>query len=111
MKLSSKSTKSILKFTFISILLTNCAIYENNNVSKQQYEISKVEINPDNIHTNLVRFKVPENTGFEVAEKLKEMGILINGSYTDLRMVAHYGIDNKHIDKTIESMSKVMNSI
>ena len=74
-------------------------------------EISKVEINPDNIHTNLVRFKVPENTGFEVAEKLKEMGILINGSYTDLRMVAHYGIDNKHIDKTIESMSKVMNSI
>ncbi len=74
-------------------------------------EISKVEINPDNIHTNLVRFKVPENTGFEVAEKLKEMGILINGSYTDLRMVAHYGIDNKQIDKTIESMSKVMNSI
>ena len=50
-------------------------------------------------------------TGFEVAEKLKEMGILINGSYTDLRMVAHYGIDHKHIDKTIESMSKVMNSI
>ncbi len=74
-------------------------------------EISKVEINPNNIHTNLVRFKVPENTGFEVAEKLKEMGILINGSYTDLRMVAHYGIDHKHIDKTIESMSKVMNSI
>ena len=74
-------------------------------------EISKVEINPDNIHTNLVRFKVPENTGFEVAEKLKDMGILINGSYTDLRMVAHYGIDNKHIDKAIASMSKVMNSI
>ena len=47
----------------------------------------------------------------EDIEKLKEMGILINGSYTDLRMVAHYGIDNKHIDKTIESMSKVMNSI
>ncbi len=54
---------------------------------------------------------MPENSGFEVAEKLKELGILINGSYTDLRMVAHYGIDSKDIDNAIHSMSKVMNSI
>ena len=74
-------------------------------------EISKIVINPDNIHTNLVKFKVPENKGFEVSEKLKDIGILINGSYTELRMVSHYGIDSKDIDKTIESMSKVMNSI
>ena len=74
-------------------------------------EINKIDINPDNIHTNLVRFKVPENTGFEVAEKLKDLGILINGSYTDLRMVPHYGINSKDIDNTIQSMAKVMNSI
>jgi threonine aldolase len=74
-------------------------------------EINKIEINPDNIHTNLVRFKVPENTGFEVTEKLKDLGILINGSYTDLRMVPHYGINSKDIDSTIHLMSKVMNSI
>ena len=74
-------------------------------------EISKITIKPDNIHTNLVKFKVPENKGFEVSEKLKDFGILINGSYTDLRMVSHYGINSKDIDKTIESMSKVMNTI
>ena len=74
-------------------------------------EISKVEINPDNIHTNLVKFKVPENKGFEGSDKLKDFGILINGSYTELRMVPHYGIESEHIDTTISSMSKVMNSI
>ena len=69
-----------------------------------QFHIEAVE-NRENF---LSKFR---EIGISNAEKLKEMGILINGSYTDLRMVAHYGIDNKHIDKTIESMSKVMNSI
>ena len=74
-------------------------------------EISKIHINPDNIHTNLVKFKVPENKGFEVSEKLRELGIIINGSYTELRMVPHYGIESDHIDTTIQSMSKVMNTV
>jgi threonine aldolase len=74
-------------------------------------EMDIIEIDSDNIYTNLVRFKITNQKGFEFAEKLKELGVYINGGESDLRMVTHYGIESSDIDKTIEAVSKAVNLI
>jgi len=74
-------------------------------------EMDIIEVDADNIYTNLVRFKITNQKGFEFAEKLKEFGVHINGGESDLRMVTHYGIESSDIDKTIEAVSKAVNVI
>lgn len=67
-----------------------------------------IEIDLDALQTNIVRFGVPDQKGNEIAARLKEEGVIINGGDSDLRFVPHYGIDSEDIDIAIVAMDKIM---
>jgi threonine aldolase len=67
-----------------------------------------IEIDLDALETNIVRFGVPDQKGNEIAARLKEEGVIINGGDSDLRFVPHYGIDSEDIDIAIVAMDKIM---
>jgi len=71
-------------------------------------EMPGIDIDLATVETNIVRFGVPAHKGNEIAGRLKEEGVLINGGDSDLRFVPHYGIDSEDIDIAIVAMDKVM---
>ncbi len=74
-------------------------------------ELPGIELEPERIQTNIVRFGVPNGSGNRIAALLKEQGVYINGGDSDLRMVTHYGIDSEDIDFTLIAMRSVMADI
>ncbi len=74
-------------------------------------EIDGIVLDPTEIVTNIVRFGVPKGTGNEIAARLKDEGVYINGGDADLRIVTHYGVDSEDIDFTLLAMRKVMSEI
>ncbi|GIT18108.1 MAG: hypothetical protein CM1200mP39_09140 [Dehalococcoidia bacterium] len=44
-----------------------------------------ISVDPEHIQTNIIRFKVPPHTGNQIASRLKEEGVYINGGDSDLR--------------------------
>ena len=71
-------------------------------------EMPGIDIDLTTVETNIVRFSVPAHTGMEIAGRLKEEGVYINGGDSDLRFVPHYGIDSEDVDIAINAMNKVM---
>ena len=71
-------------------------------------EMRGIEIDLATVETNIVRFGVPAHRGNEIAARLKDEGVLINGGDSDLRMVPHYGIDSEDVDIAINAMERVM---
>jgi threonine aldolase len=71
-------------------------------------EMPGIDIDLGALETNIVRFGVPDHKGNEIAARLKEEGVIINGGDSDLRFVPHYGIDSEDIDIAIVAMDKIM---
>jgi len=71
-------------------------------------EINGIEIEPEELPTNLVFFKVPEGRSKEFATKLEEKGIKV-GEREDSRwrLVTHYGITSDDIDYSLEVINTV----
>ena len=87
---------------------------DHHNASRLAFGLSElpgIALDPHNIHTNIVRFGVPRDTGDQIASLLKDNGVHINGGSSDLRMVTHFGILDEDIDFTLTAMSKVMSDI
>tara|TARA_Y100000590_G_scaffold147621_1_gene169478 strand:- start:20865 stop:21899 length:1035 start_codon:yes stop_codon:yes gene_type:complete len=73
--------------------------------------ISELDINPNRIQTNIVRFNIPSGKGEIIANYLKSEGIHINPGKFDLRMVTHRGISVEDIDISLLAMEKVIKKI
>ena len=73
--------------------------------------ISELEINPNRIQTNIVRFNIPSGKGEIIANHLKSEGIYINPGKFDLRMVTHRCISAEDIDISLLAMEKVIKKI
>ncbi|MQG39107.1 MAG: low-specificity L-threonine aldolase [SAR202 cluster bacterium] len=71
-------------------------------------EINGIEIQPEELPTNLVFFKVPEGRSKEFATKLGQKGIKV-GEREDSRwrLVTHYGITSDDIDYSLEVINNV----
>ena len=71
-------------------------------------EIKGIEIQPEELPTNLVFFKVPEGRSKEFATKLGKKGIKV-GEREDSRwrLVTHYGITSGDIDYSLEVIQSV----
>ena len=71
-------------------------------------EINGIEIEPEELQTNLVFFKVPEGRSKEFATKLGEKGIRV-GEREDSRwrLVTHYGITSDDIDYSLQVINSV----
>ena len=67
-------------------------------------EIGALELEPDLIQTNIVRFGVPAGRGEEIAAALRSAGILVNPGSAELRMVTHYGISAADVDAVLRAM-------
>jgi threonine aldolase len=70
-----------------------------------------VELDPDLIQTNIVRFGIPSGRGAEIAAELRRAGVLINSGASELRMVTHYGITAQDITATIEAMRAALAAV
>lgn len=75
-------------------------------------EIPGININPDTVETNIIYFKVGEQTGFtapELVGKLKRKGVLCLAPSVDtIRMVTHKDIDDEDIDHAIEAFRAIL---
>ena len=70
-----------------------------------------VELDPDLIRTNIVRFGIPSGQGVEIAAELHRNGVLINPGESELRMVTHYGITAADVTATIEAMRAALAAV
>ena len=70
-----------------------------------------ISVDPEHIQTNIIRFKVPPHTGNQIASRLKEEGVYINGGDSDLRIVTHYGVTNDDYEFAISALDRVMREI
>lgn len=75
-------------------------------------KISEIIIDTEYVKTNILRFDLANNINLnEFESELKKEGIIFNSSYGSIRMVTHYGITSKDIDKVIEIITKVVKNL
>lgn len=72
--------------------------------------LKDVKIDPESVQTNIVIFDVSEAelSANEICEKLKDEGILAIGFGNLIRMVTHYDVSSEDIEKTLETISKIL---
>jgi threonine aldolase len=70
-----------------------------------------IDLEPDLIQTNIVRFEVAPGRGNEIAAELRRAGVLINPGTSELRMVTHYGITAQDITATLEAMRAALATV
>ena len=70
-----------------------------------------IDLEPDLIQTNIVRFEVAPGRGNEIAAELRRAGVLINPGTSELRMVTHYGITAQDVTATLEAMRAALATV
>ena len=81
------------------------------HIASRMAEMNGISVDPEHIQTNIIRFKVPPHTGNQIASRLKEEGVYINGGDSDLRIVTHYGVTNDDYEFAISALDRVMREI
>lgn len=74
-------------------------------------EMPGIEIDPENIETNIIFFKVKRDdlTAPELIEKLKQRGVLaLSLSSEDIRMVTHKDVDDSDVKHAIEAFKEIL---
>lgn len=82
-------------------------------LAKGLAEIDGIEINLDNVHTNMVFFKLSDELGLttaQVAESMQEThNVWLSGGYgTEFRAVTHYWIDDAGIEAFLGGMRQAI---
>ena len=83
---------------------------DHANASKLAHGLANIDgigIDPTRVKTNIVYFDIPAGTGREIADKLRERGIMVNAGDPVMRMVAHYGVESEDVDYTLIAMSEI----
>ena len=80
-------------------------------IATRMAEMKGISVDPEHIQTNIIRFRVPSHTGNQIASRLKEEGVYINGGDSDLRLVTHYGVTNEDYEFAISALDRVMREL
>ena len=80
-------------------------------IATRMAEMKGISVDPEHIQTNIIRFRVPSRTGNQIASRLKEEGVYINGGDSDLRIVTHYGVTNEDYEFAISALDRVMREL
>ena len=80
-------------------------------IATRMAEMKGISVDPEHIQTNIIRFRVPSHTGNQIASRLKEEGVYINGGDSDLRIVTHYGLTNEDYEFAISALDRVMREL
>jgi len=73
-------------------------------------ELKGISINPDHVETNIVIFDVAQTgmTAREIAEKMKEEGVLIHPfGKTEIRMVTHLDVNRDDVETALKAFRKI----
>ena len=81
------------------------------HIASRMAEMKGISVDPEHIQTNIFRFRVPPHTGNQIASRLKEEGVYINGGDSDLRIVTHYGVTNDDYEFAISALDRVMSEL
>ena len=84
--------------------------HENaKNLALQIAELSGIEIEPQNVQTNIIMIKVSSMPAEQLVEKLKSQGVLaLAGASDAIRMVTNLHISKKDIDYTVSVFKKAV---
>ena len=74
-------------------------------------EIQGIVLDPETVRTNIVYFRTERDIGQELARRLRQCGILLDGEKKLSRMVTHYGVSREDIDYLLLSLSQAMQDI
>ena len=84
---------------------------DNARAKKFAEELSKIdgfEIDPSNVHTNIIIFASSRINKDDLVKKLSEKGVLISfGNYDFLRIVFHLGIDDADLEKALDAFKSL----
>ena len=84
---------------------------DNTQAKKFAEELSKIdgfEIDPSNVHTNIIIFASSRINKDDLVKKLSEKGVLISfGNYDFLRIVFHLGIDDADLEKALDAFKSL----
>ena len=81
------------------------------HIASQMADMKGISVDPEHIQTNIIRFGVPDHTGDQIAARMKEEGVYINGGDSDLRIVTHYGVSAADYQFAITALDKVMKEV
>jgi len=81
------------------------------HIASRMADMKGISVDPEHIQTNIIRFGVPDHTGDQIAARMKEEGVYINGGDSDLRIVTHYGVSAADYEFAIIALDKVMKEI
>lgn len=81
------------------------------HIASRMAEMKGISVDPERIQTNIIRFGVPAHTGTEIAARLFEEGVYINGGDSDLRIVTHYGVSREDYEFAVSALDRVMKEI
>lgn len=70
-------------------------------------KIPGINIDPEKLPTNLVRFEVTAKNRSDLARKLNERGVKGGSPNTSWRFVTHYGITSEDVDYAIDAVESV----
>lgn len=81
-------------------------------LSKLLEEIPNLTVNPKDVHINMVFFKINQPVDpILLTEALRKDGILVNPPANgEMRLVTHYYIGRPQIERTVESLKKLLNA-
>ena len=79
------------------------------NLANGLAQIKGININPENVHTNIVFFSTNNMDIDELQQKLDSNGIRCFNLNGRIRMVTHYEINLENIDTALNIISKIMN--
>jgi threonine aldolase len=75
-------------------------------------ELSGVDVNPGNVETNIVRFKIPSGKAFALAEACRKRGLAINPGAPDaIRAVFHLGVSREETLTAFDLLEQSLNEI
>jgi threonine aldolase len=81
------------------------------HIASRMADMKGISVDPEHIQTNIIRFGVPAHTGGQIAARMMEEGVHINGGDSDLRIVTHYGVSKDDYEFAISALDRVMKEI
>ena len=75
-------------------------------------ELPGLELDPDDVETNIVRFRTPGADAFRLAEDLLDRGIaVLPGPRDAMRVIPHLWITDDDIDEAVAAFARALNAV
>jgi threonine aldolase len=76
--------------------------------AKEISKLKEIEVNPENVHTNIVIFSNSKYSKQELISKFREKGVLISaGSFENLRAVFHLDVTMEETEKAVKLFNEL----